>query len=159
MTDTIQVIIQEIGKDLVEHSHVLMAGPLGINKKVGINTLKGSDVDKETSYGVTYNPEPLIDILYNFYMQFIEDGRPPEHGKWPPINVIVKWMEKKHISPRNGTVKQVAFLIARAIWRDGYDGRPVIQSLMDWAEMRWEGKWSQALFSAIIDDIDKFFND
>lgn len=64
-----------------------------------------------------------------FYWKFLEFGtrtaigNPP--GKFPPINAIMEWVKVKPVTPRpmkNGkipSIKQLAFLIARAIQRNG----------------------------------------
>jgi len=57
----------------------------------------------------------------NDYAQQLETGR--KAGKFPPISVIEKWIDDKNIASRlNGeiTKKQLAFLIARKIAREGW---------------------------------------
>ena len=158
MTADIRKIITEIASDLAERSHYYMEGIVGINSKVHRNTLADSDVNKSSEVSLSYRPDPMIEGLYNQYMEYIESGRKPRHGKQPPVDVIIGWMKKKHIPPRNGNINQVAFLIARAIWRDGYDARPVINAIMDWAENEYDRVWAERLFDAIIKDINNFFD-
>ena len=57
----------------------------------------------------------------NSYAQQLETGR--QAGRFPPISAIEKWIDDKNISARlNGeiTKKQLAFLIARKIAREGW---------------------------------------
>jgi hypothetical protein len=57
----------------------------------------------------------------NDYAQQLETGR--QSGKFPPISMIEKWIDDKNIASRlNGeiTKKQLAFLIARKIAREGW---------------------------------------
>jgi len=60
-------------------------------------------------------------IWGNSYAQQLETGR--QSGRFPPISAIEKWIDDKNISARlNGeiTKKQLAFLIARKIAREGW---------------------------------------
>ena len=60
------------------------------------------------------------------YYRWVENGRPS--GKMPPREKILEWIIEKNIQPypdRNGklpTEKQLSFLIARKIGREGYQG-------------------------------------
>lgn len=60
------------------------------------------------------------------YWKYVEYGRRP--GKMPPINAIEQWVKVKPVVPNaiNGRVpdtKQLAFLIARKIGREGITGK------------------------------------
>jgi len=74
----------------------------------------------------------------------------------PPEDAIIKWMRRKHIVSTNRNIRSVAFLIRRAIWRDGYNARPVIKTLSDRTEVLWD-KWAEQLFDSLIKDINDFF--
>ena len=57
------------------------------------------------------------------YYAFVEKGR-KSGGKFPPLNVIEKWIQDKRIRPENRggrlpTQKQLAFLIGRKIAEEG----------------------------------------
>lgn len=158
MNTDIKIILAEIAQDLRQYAQKDMEGKTGINTKVMKNTLAGSDLQRDVEYSVSYSEPTLISTLFNYYMQWVNDGRKPSKGKRPPIDVIVKWMMKKRIKPRNGTIRQVAFLISRAIWRDGYDGRPVIDHLLTYSEEQWDKVWSDKIFNAIIKEINEFFD-
>ena len=83
--------------------------------------------------------ETTVDIWYdhlfitfdlNDYWKWVENGRP--RGKQPPLQDIERWIEVKKLvpNPRDNKVpnaKQLVYLIARKIGRDGYyskDGSP-----------------------------------
>lgn len=159
ITPEINIILQEIAKDVMALARSIMDSSVGINTKVNKNTLKNSELYNDIQYQIDLNDNPMINMLFNHYLEYIELGRPPEYGKWPPINVIINWMQRKHIAPRNGTIKQVAFLIARAIWRDGYDARPVLANLIEKAEKEWDDKWADRLFQGIIKELEEYFKD
>lgn len=155
--DTI-MICREIAQDIVSAAREVMASSVGINDKVGKNTLVDSDLSKQIDWKIDFSGERvIIDTLFNYYLQFIEDGRRPRTGKMPPEDAIIKWMRRKHIVSSNRNIRSVAFLIRRAIWRDGYNARPVLKTLSDNVDKLWETKWADQLFEALIKDINEYF--
>lgn len=70
------------------------------------------------------------------YYTFVENGRKPG-GKFPPLNVIEKWIQHKRIRPENRegrlpTQKQLAFLIGRKIAEEGIKpGNYVINTIKE----------------------------
>lgn len=155
--DTI-MICREIAQDIVRAAREVMASSVGINDKVGKNTLVDSDLSKQIDWKIDFSGERvIIDTLFNYYIQFIEEGRKPQTGKMPPEDAIIKWMRRKHIVSSNKNIRSVAFLIRRAIWRDGYNARPVIKTLSDNVDDLWETKWADQLFEALIKDINEYF--
>lgn len=155
--DTI-MICREIAQDIVRAAREVMASSVGINDKVGKNTLVDSDLSKQIDWKIDFSGERvIIDTLFNYYIQFIEEGRKPQTGKMPPEDAIIKWMRRKHIVSSNRNIRSVAFLIRRAIWRDGYNARPVLKNLSDNVDNLWETKWADQLFEALIKDINEYF--
>ena len=68
------------------------------------------------------------------YWKYLENGR--KAGKMPPVDAILKWIQTKPIVPQtiSGTVpspKQVAFMIARKIGRDGTQPTKLLQNTID----------------------------
>lgn len=155
--DTI-MICREIAQDIVRAAREVMASSVGINDKVGKNTLVDSDLSKQIDWKIDFSGERVIvDTLFNYYIQFIEEGRKPQTGKMPPEDAIIKWMRRKHIVSSNKNIRSVAFLIRRAIWRDGYNARPILKTLSDNVDDLWETKWADQLFEALIKDINEYF--
>lgn len=155
--DTI-MICREIAQDIVRAAREVMASSVGINDKVGKNTLVDSDLSKQIDWKIDFSGERVIvDTLFNYYIQFIEEGRKPQTGKMPPEDAIIKWMRRKHIVSSNKNIRSVAFLIRRAIWRDGYNARPILKTLSDNVDDLWETKWADQLFDALIKDINEYF--
>ena len=155
--DTI-MICREIAQDIVRAAREVMASSVGINDKVGKNTLVDSDLSKQIDWKIDFSGERvIIDTLFNYYIQFIEEGRKPQTGKMPPEDAIIKWMRRKHIVSSNKNIRSVAFLIRRAIWRAGYNARPVLKTLSDNVDDLWETKWADQLFDALIKDITEYF--
>ena len=151
------LICREIAQDIVKAARMVMASDVGINDKVGKNTLADSNLSRQIDWSIQFNGDDVvIQTLFEYYIRFIEDGRKPMAGKMPPENAIIKWMRRKHIVSSNKNIRSVAFLIRRAIWRDGYKARPVIKTLSDKTDVLWD-KWAEQLFNSLIKDINDFF--
>lgn len=74
----------------------------------------------------------LISLNLEPYWRYVEYGR--RAGKMPPIDAIAKWITVKPIIPNpvNGRVpdtRQLAFLIARKIGREGIIGQKPISNI------------------------------
>ena len=146
-------IVMEFSKDLMTLVRMVMESNVGINQKVGTNTLVGSDIYKTLSVKATNDGDLIFDILLNDYITFIESGR-RKGAKFPPVAPIVAWARKKGIPTDNSTI----FLIRRAISRDGIAPRPIMAYVMDEVDREWDDQLADKLFNQIIEIIDKFFN-
>ena len=103
------------------------------NTKTGKDTLSNSDVVKNMKVEVNSNNELSIS-LYNYFIN-IETGR-KKGSSYPNFDAILAWMKKNNIKPRNRTngrfvskkvmtTNELAWLIVRAIQRDGISPRPI----------------------------------
>lgn len=96
------------------------------------------------------------------YWKYANSGRPP--GKMPPVNVIADWVKRRNITPyalKNGklpTTDQLAFMIARKIGAEGYDGIHFLEKSIDEQKSYWDDKISEAISNDIIAELDSFFN-
>ena len=88
------------------------------------------------------------------YWKYVENGRRPG-AKQPPLEPIEEWIKVKHIVPTvkssNGkppTTKQLAFVIARGIAKNGIPPAKLLQKTMD---------ESSDLIQKIKDDLTKQF--
>ena len=151
------MICREIAQDIVKAAREVMASSIGVNDKVGKNTLADSDLARQIDWNIQFGDDVVIQTLFNYYIQFIEEGRKPKTGKMPPEYAIIKWMRRKHIVSSNKNIRSVAFLIRRAIWRDGYNARPVLKRLEKETDRLWESKWADELFEALIKDLTEYF--
>ena len=130
-----------------------MESNVGINQKVGANTLIGSEIYNTLSVKATNDGDLVFDIILNDYIQYIESGR-RKGAKFPPIEPIVRWCKKHGIPTDNSTI----FLIRRAISRDGIKPRPILQYVFDEVDREWNDSLADELFNKIMEEIDKFFN-
>jgi len=104
------------------------------------NTLTEKGIDATGSLGqtasaiVTLNGDRLIISLdLEYYWKYVEYGR--RSGKMPPIAPIENWIKVKPVVPNpvNGKVptsKQLAFLIARKIGREGIPAKRPLESTL-----------------------------
>lgn len=154
----IRKIAKIIAEEMVSGARQIMASDIGVNAKVNKNTLVDSDLYKQVKTKSYTDPDGLvIDVLFNHYIDFIESGRPPMHGKRPPIDVIEKWLKRKHIVSSNENIRSVAFLVSRAIWRDGYKARKVLTALDDWTDRQFDERWGDMIFDMLMEDVDDWF--
>ena len=140
-------VLQEITNDILKGVRDIMDSDVGINQKVGINTLHNSNLYnqikqswKETGDNV------VIDTFFNHYISYIEWDRPPKYGKMPPVFEIIKWLRRKHIVSSNKNIKSVAYVISRSIWEKGWDSQ-------------FENKYADMLFDALFKEVDDYFSD
>ena len=150
-----QVIASEL---LILAQTTLESDTVGVNKKTGRNTLANSRLKKDL---VTYwqakldgNPDAVAVALFNNYVRFLEWKRPPKHGKKPPISALKEWASANGIPADTSTL----WAISTAIWRDGHESRPIFATLNEYCNKSFESDWSEKLFEALTDELDKFFN-
>ncbi len=146
-------IVMEFSKDLMTLVRMVMESNVGINQKVGTNTLVDSNIYKTLSVKATNDGDLIFDIILNDYITYIESGR-RKGAKMPPVAPIVAWARKKGIPTDNSTI----YLIRRAISRDGIKPRPVLQYVFDEVDREWDDSLADKLFNQITEIIDKFFN-
>lgn len=145
-------VMYEIGKDIAKLVREIMDSNVGMNMKVGKNTLSDSDLYRELSVRSTSDGDLVFDIMLNDYIQYIENGR-RKGAKFPPIEPIIQWCRKKGLPTDNSTI----FLIRRAISRDGIAARPIMARVFDELDMNWNDGWADHIFNKIMEHIDKFF--
>ena len=155
-TVDIQPIADALAKEFEDMVRLVMDSEAGINHKVGVNTLSGSNIYRDLmSSGMLSSDGLIVSVLLNDYIFYIEHGR-RKGAKMPPVEPIIRWARSRGISTDNSTI----FLIRRAISRDGIKGRPIMEKvleLMD-TEMAEEGGWLDRVFDEIIKTVDEFFN-
>ena len=144
MKDSITQIMEAMANDVLRLSHIVREN----------NNLKDSVLDKNTRVEVKQTGDSIvIETLFDNYIDYIEQGRKPMTGKQPPIDALRDWALSRGISTDNSTL----FLISRAIWRDGIEGRPILSTLEEAIEKDFDEKWADQLFEAITEELTKYF--
>ena len=101
----------------------------------------------------------VVTISLADYWKYAEYGRKP--GKMPPLDVIERWINVKRILPRpitlkSGksvipTIRQLSFLIARKIGREGTQGKHYFETAFDKAKREFLDKIKEAIQQDIIE--------
>ena len=85
-------------------------------------------------YKVTFNGKWFeVSFILQDYWRYLENGTKPH---WPPTDEIERWVTVKRIIPSayNGkvpTTKQLAYMIARGISRNGTKATKLLQNTID----------------------------
>lgn len=96
------------------------------------------------------------------YWKYANDGRRP--GKMPPVNIISDWVKRRNITPyalKNGklpTMNQLAYVIARKISNEGFDGIHFLEKSIDEQKTYWDDKISSAIADDIVIELDSWFS-
>ena len=128
-------VVNDMAKRFVE----LMASDYRMKRKVGrnyTNAVASGTLEKSLAYRLKIKGKSIDISIYakgkaSQYFLARENGRKP--GKQPPVDAILDWMRLKPIKlrdkesgkfkkPTEVLKRQVAFLIARKIGRDGIKG-------------------------------------
>lgn len=144
-----------IVRSLIEIAReVLDDDSVGVNAKVGRNTLTDSNLKKQIEGIVSAKNDFVVTLLFNHYVDYIERGRAPKVGKQPPIDDLKDWAQRNGIPTDADTLWRISY----AIWRDGYAGRPVFATLDTRIAKGFTDNWADRLFEALTEDLEAFFN-
>lgn len=156
MDKNILIVINAIADDILELSKSIFdRNDIGTNRKTGKNTLKESALSDSIKVEVSNMGESVvIRALFDNYIDYIENGRKPQSGKQPPIDALRDWALERGIPTDNSTL----FLIGRAIWRDGYQGRPVLFTLEEEIDKLMDEKWADRLLESLTKELEKQFD-
>lgn len=157
--DNLKAVLREFVKSIVYAMQMVMDSDVGINQKVGTNTLKGSDIYNELSnYFETTEDLDMAFELVHPYFQYIDGNgfeyavRP--HHSCPPINVLLPWAKKKGIDTSNETLEKIRW----SIYRHGIKARPIwVHSLEELNDL-WED-YADELFEALTEPLNDVFNE
>lgn len=89
------------------------------------------DFQTTVQYGMNHF---LVNFDLQNYWKWVENGRNP--GKQPPQQAIERWVEVKKLVPDSRdhkipNTKQLVYLIARKIGREGYEARHPLQKAQE----------------------------
>lgn len=141
-----------LANDILSLFQSVLASDVGINRKVGENTLKGSRLAQTA---VVKSDIPFYQLIVNDYIDDIENGRRARQQPLVSIEALRDWARRKGIPSDNHTL----MLIQAAIWRDGIKGRPVIRTFWSMLDKEWNSSMADILFEGIIRDLEEYFNE
>ena len=152
-------IMKEITEDILKGAREIMSSDIGINQKVGKNTLVGSNLYNQIKWNFQQNDDNIvIDLFFNHYIEFIESGRMPKKGKRPPVFEIAKWLRRKHIVSSNENIMKVAYAVSYVLWRDGYKARKILEALDKYVDSNFDEKYADMIFEAMFKEVDDYFS-
>ena len=119
---------------------------------------------KTIDYTITsQNDAYLVTINLEEYWIFLEKGRRPG-AKIPPVSAIEQWIKVRKILPRPvtlhnkksiiPTVKQLAFIIARSIAKNGIAPRPFMRESIEDTMKDFQSKLSAAVREDVLENLD-----
>ncbi len=119
------------------------------------NGLENSALRDDVRCTVEASGNPMINILFNDYIKYIENGRKPNSGEAPPISDLREWAQRKGIP----TTNDVLYAIAQTIKKQGIAPRPILARLEQQIEDSFANQWADQLFDAIMEELESFFDD
>lgn len=141
MNEETAKVIETIANEIVSMARLVME-----NSNIG---LRDSALRKDIGVEIkSLDRSIVIETIFADYIDYLERGRRPQQGKQPPIDELRDWALARGIPTDNSTL----FLISRAIWRNGYEGRPILATLEEEIERKFEEEWADRLFEAITED-------
>lgn len=156
MNDKIKNILKAIKADIETLAKLIFeTDTISNNTKVNKNTLKDSQLSKDVEVKVQELGNPIIDIMFNHYIVYLEWDRPKKYKKQPPISALKDWAVKNGISDDNETLWKISY----AIWRDGHTGRNITGTLFKEIDERFSKEYFDVIFNALIEDLILFFSD
>jgi len=165
-------VVNDMAKRFVE----LMQSDYRMKRKVGknfTNAVASGTLEKSLKYRLQIKGQNINVSIYakgkaSKYFLAREDGRKP--GKQPPVSAILDWMRIKPIKlrdkesgkfkkPTEALKKQVAFLIARKIGREGIKGWHAFDYAMENIWDEYEAKIFEAFGKDFGANLDNELND
>lgn len=127
MEDPIKIIgITEVCNQIADIYRKKM-DQAGYDKNGELYNFKWTTEWKDNLFEVAFDLPP--------YFYFAENGRRP--GKFPPPDVILKWVQFKRLVPRPGrdgkvpSTNQLVYLISRKIATKGTEGKHLFEKTLD----------------------------
>lgn len=150
MNDIVWKTVEAIMEDVLVLYHLILESDYGWNNKVNKNTLHDSKLYEDAS--VQLKTDYSITLFYNDYLEYVERGRPIGAPK-VPVKALLEWAKRKGLPTDNKFI----YAVRQSIYKKGIRPRPILKPLEDEMDKMWED-WSQQLFNAITEELDKYFN-
>lgn len=118
------------------------------------NGLKNSSIWEHIEVRLEKEPDVVIRLLFDSYLDFIEKGRKPGSGEVPPISVLRDWALRKGLPITNDTLHAIASVIQR----DGVEARPILTVIDSRLDKAFDERWADQLFESLISELTAFFD-
>ena len=141
--ETLEEVLKDISNQVVYIFRQVLASEVGINKKIGKNTLTG-DIYSSVRSSLDF---PIIYLICNDYIKYIDSGM--KKGVYVPIRVLIDWAKKRGIKTDNGTI----YAIQRGIYNTGIKGRPVVSTFFKEIDKMYYDEWADRIFNSIWEEL------
>ena len=149
MNNNVIKAFELLANDILDLFQQVLASDVGINRKIGENTLKDSRLARTAQ---VQSDMPFLKLMVNEYIDFIETGCKKKTYA-PEIYELRNWAKRKGIPTDNTTLTKIQY----AIFRDGIMGRPVMKTFWNLLDKEWNTKYAIQLFDAIITNLTQYF--
>jgi hypothetical protein len=114
-----------------------------------------NDTALQKSVEVVPRGNQMLDVLTNFYGEFVIRGRKPGTKK-VPISALVAWIKRKRLQGRDKrgrfiSANSLAYAIQTAIYKRGIKGRDFVTPAVD--------SWSKKAAEAIGDELQRMLDE
>jgi len=162
--ERIKHTLEEFAQHCAVIVHAILNSEVGINNKVGINTLGGGNSELYKNIeAISTEDLGVINLLIPEYAVLYVDGngfewarRPvsvKKDQRWPPVEVIRDWAQRKGLPSDNSSV----YLYSRSIMEKGIKARPFVNPSLDEIERDFS-RWADKLFNDLCSGLDEFFS-
>lgn len=148
-TNVIQ-FLNDFGKELADKNKRNLVNDDAVASGKLLNSIRYIFNNNNTSFEISMEMAE--------YWKYVENGR--KSGKFPPISAIREWVKVKQVIPRpyNGklpTENQLAFLIARSIYKNGIRPKPIFNDSLDDVMRDFENGLEDAFTKDVENEMDK----
>lgn len=149
MEENVIKAFNALAEDILSLFQQVLSSNVGINRKVGKNTLKDSRLARTA---IIKAEAPFINLIVNDYIEQIENGV-KKRTYAPEIYELREWAKRKGIPTSNDVLRAIQY----SIWRDGIIGRPIMKTFYNLLDKEWNSSYSNMLFNEIINNLTKYF--
>lgn len=149
MEENVIKAFNALAEDILSLFQQVLSSNVGINRKVGKNTLKDSRLARTA---IIKAEAPFINLIVNDYIEQIENGV-KKRTYAPEIYELREWARRKGIPTSNDVLRAIQY----SIWRDGIIGRPIMKTFYNLLDKEWNSSYSNMLFNEIINNLTKYF--
>lgn len=149
MEENVIKAFNALAEDILSLFQQVLSSNVGINRKVGKNTLKDSRLARTA---IIKAEAPFINLIVNDYVEQIENGV-KKRTYAPEIYELREWARRKGIPTSNDVLRAIQY----SIWRDGIIGRPIMKTFYNLLDKEWNSSYSNMLFNEIINNLTKYF--
>lgn len=166
LKDALLELAEQIKDEIISRLH----SPVGINPRVGRNTLIGSELEKSIDVRPVGNEEIVFEIA-DYYQYIVTGWR--RTGNYPStahlfIQNVTDWVRRKGIRLGNMTENQIVWYLYRRMLIEGrqiaarpfinYDPEEDPSVVLPFLDDFFD-KWADKVFELIISDLEKYFNE